>query len=110
PAHESERAALASGRDAEARAGLGPGGEALLDRSTGIEPFEVFLARLDEARQRNLALDHLDDRLAVGSDERADIGIEADGRVRRSEPQRRDHRGPMPLDRSERADMEVPPR
>ena len=47
----------------------------------GIEPFEVFLARLDQRREFYVAFGHGDNRRAFWRHQGADVGVEADRRA-----------------------------
>ena len=84
-----ERAEFAERHDTKFWAGLRPGGKSVLDWPSGIEPLEIFLACLNQMRERNLAFDEDCRRVVVWDYERTDIGIEAD-RPRRARARRRE--------------------
>ena len=82
--------------------------QAVLDRAAGVEPLEVLLASLDHVSERSLQFDKRFHRISVRGHERADVGIETDCRKRVSGTHGFDDGMAVPLNRGERADMQMP--
>src|SRR5579872_1895396 len=71
------RAAGAARDDGEKRSAPRPVGDRGFRIAIGIEPKQIFVARLDEARERELALDQSDHFRAIRRHQRPDVWIEA---------------------------------
>ena len=77
--------------------------------AAGIEPFEVLLARLDDAGERNLPLDQRDHAVAIRRHQRADVRVVARRRPLARQAQRRDDALAVArIDGGDRADMQMP--